>query len=382
MKLFKILSIVFFVIVLPSIMGCNNEIDTGDIQVTFSYLTANGIATEETTTELTLTFDRDIPGLSTANIILAAGNTGASKGALRRISEGVYALELNSITQAGQIVVAIERSGFAVYPMGLGVNVYKENEQFIVTFHSGGGTAVAAQTVRYGNLATEPFPAPRRTGLQSRLMGWYDETFTYRFSFTATLITENLNLYARWAYFDIGNIGPGGGRIFYRSEAGFTLLDIDPEKNKTVHHLEAAPINSGNAQWGANHLTPPVTTFTAANQALYLVSSVGSGRRDTQILLDFFADRPLEIHRAAQIAAASRFGGFDDWFLPSIGELHLLWRNRFVNGLGTLTNMSNAFYSTSSQGGPTGVWLQGFEFGNFGVFPKTDQSPVRAVRAF
>lgn len=67
---------------------------------------------------------------------------------------------------------------------------------YSVTFNANGGSPVAAQTVLYGNRATEPIPAPTRSGYT--FGGWYSNSgLTNRFLFT-TPITADIGLYARW----------------------------------------------------------------------------------------------------------------------------------------------------------------------------------------
>ena len=66
---------------------------------------------------------------------------------------------------------------------------------YAVTFNSNGGSAVAAQSIAYGSIATQP-TAPTLTG--NTFAGWYsDVTLTTVFSFT-TSITANTTIYAKW----------------------------------------------------------------------------------------------------------------------------------------------------------------------------------------
>jgi len=94
----------------------NNDAVTEDItlyakwgkEIDFS-LTANGSDTESTT-ELTLTFDKDVDNLTTDDITL----TGADKGELTKISGKTYTLSIFNITVAdkGIITVKVETSEF------------------------------------------------------------------------------------------------------------------------------------------------------------------------------------------------------------------------------------------------------------------------------
>ena len=91
--------------------------------VSFSGLTANGTSGTTTTTELTLTFDKDIAGLAAGDISL----TGATAGTLTKTGTGVYKLAISGITVAdGQnVTVAMAKTGFAFNPTNKTVEVYK-----------------------------------------------------------------------------------------------------------------------------------------------------------------------------------------------------------------------------------------------------------------
>jgi formylglycine-generating enzyme required for sulfatase activity len=115
--------------------GCSNPSDpkpsdpkpkvpeSGDISVTFTNLTADG-STTDTTTKLTLTFDKDITGLSAADIVLDAGSTGAVKGTLYRTGIGIYDLVIGGITTGGSVTVAVSKSGYDITGGPKTVTVY------------------------------------------------------------------------------------------------------------------------------------------------------------------------------------------------------------------------------------------------------------------
>jgi len=92
----------------------------GDIQVTFSDLTANGSG-NETTTKLFLTFSQDISGLSVADISLTPA---LIKGTLTRESNGFYELEVSGITAGGQVSATVSKSGYIISGSPKNVQVY------------------------------------------------------------------------------------------------------------------------------------------------------------------------------------------------------------------------------------------------------------------
>jgi len=173
--------------------------------------------------------------------------------------------------------------------------------------------------------------------------------------------------------------GPGGGTVFYYSEAGFTMTD----NRQVCHFLEAAPIDMPKLLQWSSHDTSITGTGTA----------IGSGRRNTALILATDAAAP-----AAKACKDYRGGGKTDWFLPSKDELNELYKNRAVVGI------TGRDYWSSSQGGLNqyGVrkaWYQVFSGGGITVFSTSGKlyrsgiqdeltisyvglSQVRPVRAF
>jgi uncharacterized repeat protein (TIGR02543 family) len=70
-----------------------------------------------------------------------------------------------------------------------------ELNSYTVSFETGEGTGIPAQTVDFGDKATEP-EEPEKSGYA--FAGWFtDAGYTTRYDFD-TLVTDNLTLYARW----------------------------------------------------------------------------------------------------------------------------------------------------------------------------------------
>ena len=85
--------------------------------VTFSSVAANGTSATVTTTVLTLTFSRDITGLSAGDFTV----TGATKGVLTRTGPGAYTLAISAITVANgaTVTVDVSKTGFTFTPASL-----------------------------------------------------------------------------------------------------------------------------------------------------------------------------------------------------------------------------------------------------------------------
>jgi len=89
----------------------NNGNGSGNIAVTFNSMTANGSATQ-TTTQLTLTFDKTITGLSASDITLT-GVSNISKGTLSN-SGTAYTLPISGFTAGGTLSAAVSKSGYTI----------------------------------------------------------------------------------------------------------------------------------------------------------------------------------------------------------------------------------------------------------------------------
>jgi hypothetical protein len=99
-------------------------------EVTFSSVAANGTSGTGDTTELTLTFDQVITGLSVDDITV----TGAQKGTLSSSGSGVYILGISDITgidldtfeQGDTVTVSVSKEGFTVVNSSKDVTVNKD----------------------------------------------------------------------------------------------------------------------------------------------------------------------------------------------------------------------------------------------------------------
>jgi hypothetical protein len=159
--------------------------------------------------------------------------------------------------------------------------------------------------------------------------------------------------------YKVGDFGPAGGIVFYDKgvfSGGW-------------RYLEAASVETewNGVQWGA-YGDDVVGTGTA----------VGSGKRNTQVIIDFLKGIG-ENSRAAQLCTSLDYDGYKDWFLPSKDELNLMYTNLKARGLGSFTN---SWYWSSSQAGTVYAWDQSFSDGFQAIYNKGTTYCVRAVRAF
>jgi hypothetical protein len=121
--------------------------------------------------------------------------------------------------------------------------------------------------------------------------------------------------------YKIGDKGPAGGIIFY--DMGFVM--------DGWRYMEAAPQDFPNkAQFGGCG----VLTETG----------VGSGMQNTARIAADLKSRGQTL-RAAQIVSVPKYGGYDDWFLPSRDELNLMYENLKQKRIGGFS--SDAYWSSS-----------------------------------
>lgn len=69
--------------------------------------------------------------------------------------------------------------------------------------------------------------------------------------------------------------------------------------------------------------------------------------------------------------------GYNDWYLPSIDELYMLYLNRIAIG-----GFGNGYYWSSSEIDELYAWTRKFDTGNLYGLPKNQNFSVRAIRSF
>jgi len=196
---------------------------------------------------------------------------------------------------------------------------------------------------------------------------YYIRVRPYSSNSGAYQIGFNTSIVPPGAPYQIGDTGPGGGKIFYYSGTGFIMTDT----NERCYYLEVAPTYKSCA-W--------TTASFASTRINNLGTTIGTGRRNTALII---ATNPGYISFPAADFCKNYTGGDKtDWFLPSKDELNQLYVNRAaVSFMGTVT------YLSSSQFGDTSVWGQDFSaateiYSQSGYGTLTPSYYVRPVRAF
>lgn len=179
--------------------------------------------------------------------------------------------------------------------------------------------------------------------------------------------------------YNIGDDGPGGGIIFYYSEAGFDVYEIDGSTKK-CHYLEVSKFDLGKISWCTQKdrrtSCCDITTLT----------SVGAGRINTfKIIKSTHKGGTITKENCAALVcysystATTKAG---DWFLPSKDELNLLYKNLRNVVLIGCTGSNTRLWSSSQHDDYSFAWYQWPSDDIQGIWSKDSTYSVRAVRAF
>jgi hypothetical protein len=142
-KTFKLIGIIALAAVIGlSMTTCEDGVDE-NIPVTFSSVSADG-SSEQTTTQLTLTFSKAITGLTADNITLS-GVSGVSKGTLSG-SGPAYTLPISGFTSGGTLSVSVSKSGYDISGSPKSTTIYKNADDISVTFISVTADGDSSQT--------------------------------------------------------------------------------------------------------------------------------------------------------------------------------------------------------------------------------------------
>jgi len=187
--------------------------------------------------------------------------------------------------------------------------------------------------------------------------------------------------FPRTAY-GLGDTGPGGGKIFYYSEAGFTVQgygdpgDVGYFAPYTAHYLEAAPNNMPTTlAWASSDYTDESIPDAKYAYGVGGAQSLGAGRKNTSAILAIDADAP-----AAKACAEYNNLGLTDWFLPSEAELKALYDYRSY--VGNIAGTQNYWTSTEAVFTDSSAYARNFNANIDSTNGKSSALNVRAIRAF
>jgi len=159
------------------------------------------------------------------------------------------------------------------------------------------------------------------------------------------------------------DLGPAGGYIFYDKGS----------YSNGWRYLEAAPVSTEwtDKQWSSSYYGHLIGATGM---------EIGTGQSNTTTIVTWLNSQS-ETGCAAQLCDALVYGGYSDWFLPSIYELFAMYTNLHCFGVG---RFADAGYWTSSEYDADTALEASFQHEEFPVFDihKYNTYQVRAVRAF
>ncbi|MDR0909504.1 MAG: hypothetical protein LBM77_07025 [Spirochaetaceae bacterium] len=159
--------------------------------------------------------------------------------------------------------------------------------------------------------------------------------------------------------YKIGDTGPAGGIIFYdkgNKSSGWQYMEAAPEETERQ------------VVWGGDW----------RNEVKGTKTDVGTGKENTRLIVDSFTNNGLT--GAATQCEDLIFNNFDDWFLPSTGELSLIYRMLKSNNLGNFRN--DKYWSSSDWNGDTRTYYINFADGIRGGAERENVLYVRPIRQF
>jgi hypothetical protein len=173
---------------------------------------------------------------------------------------------------------------------------------------------------------------------------------------------------------EVGNTGPGGGKVFYVAESNFT--STGSTCNTTCRYLEAAPTSGTNAWTDALYRWSGNTTVQIGARAAG--TAIGTGYENTLAIVGQDSGGGTADRAATKARAYRGPNNLSDWFLPSKDELNRLYLQKATVGV----FVENFFWSSSESSADL-AWVQIFFNGSQsdGGF-KVSTFYVRPVRAF
>ncbi|MCE9539974.1 MAG: DUF1566 domain-containing protein [Bacteroidetes bacterium] len=162
------------------------------------------------------------------------------------------------------------------------------------------------------------------------------------------------------------NISSGSDIAVGKSYAGGIIFYVD---GTGLHGLIAATSDqSTSTKWSEGN-----NVETGASEV-----AVGLGQQNTNaILTSANISEGCSCNCAASVVDQLVLSGYSDWFLPSKGELNLLYQQKDIVG-----GFTNNYYWSSTEHDSLSAWNQYFPFGPQYYANKDSNACIRAIRAF
>lgn len=183
-----------------------------------------------------------------------------------------------------------------------------------------------------------------------------------------SLLLISVLVFATEKVYKVGDIGPGGGIVFYKNTAGFS---VDDGKGGTMvcHYLEVSKEDLGCVSWAPS--------FAKSVSSKY---GIGEGKAATREILKASGKTKMTAENCAAYicskykTSTTKAG---DWFLPTSDEIRVLFKNLSPEKL-DITNTE--FYWSSSLEEGNRAWARKNKTSTIDTIDK--KFMVRAVHAF
>ncbi len=190
---------------------------------------------------------------------------------------------------------------------------------------------------------------------------------------TATVATGYYSLScAQGGICKVGDVGPGGGTVFYVSKSPINAAD---GVSAGGLYLEIAPKN-----WNGNGSGEAPSSFaTNLTSVPGTSTNIGTGAENSRLWRAALGDSAT----AVTLALNKTSGGVDDWFVPSYGELTTAITTLQPLGKGSFESYANLWSSTQNAADANrtnNAWSSNPPVLN--TLLKTDNYYLRPIRAF
>jgi uncharacterized repeat protein (TIGR02543 family) len=286
-----------------------------------------------------------------------------------------------AITQASSGTA--RRTAFTTQPQiiiqDVNRNTVTSSSAVVTATVSGGGTLIGTTTAT----ASSGLATFSNLGVDGTVGSTYTITYSAEglTSATATVTLSGTTCDGTTFTCQVGDIGPGGGKIFYVASGFFTQLGATAGMCTTnCKYLEAAP-TTGTANWTDNNYAwsgNANTLIGASAQG----TAIGTGYQNTLAIVGQSGAGTLGA--ASVVRSYTGPNGKTDWFLPSKDELHQMRLQRsFVAAPPVGAPHSNYWSSTESSS--TEAIYEYFPYDNhYQAYDKSHDNGIfaRPVRAF
>lgn len=191
------------------------------------------------------------------------------------------------------------------------------------------------------------------------------------------------------AEYIVGGFGPAGGIVFYDKgeySDGWRYLEAAPSDIRIVAGTPSVDKSDPWYDFGEEYCQFGCSVSGNNYVEVGTKSAIGEGKNNTKALVDLMGNsayvygkgkETVDVY-AAKLCSDLIFNGFDDWFLPSIDELDLMYTNLKKNNLGDF--VSDGYWS-STEIDSVNAYRKRFDNGGLDV-GKDALYRVRPIRSF